>query len=154
MTLKVVYSHMNYLYPSYAEITDFCVRRADLLRGHIDAVLGITRGGLIPAVILSQQLEVPLIPISYSSSEGKGEYKGYKNSLPFVEARRILVVDDICDSGHTMKEVYDHYVPRNEKVMTLALYYKESSCYKPDYYQWYLTQDSGWVVFPWEKSPQ
>ena len=88
----------------------------------IDSVLGIPRGGLIPAVLISHRLELPLV------------------TLPEPHT---LVVDDIADSGKTLSNAPGIY--------TGVLHYKShTSKFKPDYSVDYL-KDSPWIHMPFEK---
>jgi len=87
----------------------------------IDSVTGIERGGLIPAVMLSHKLRIP-----YTEAIGPNT----------------LVVDDICDSGITIKDAPGSY--------TATLHYKESAMAKPDIYANLLVNESQWIVYPWE----
>lgn len=144
---------MNKLNPSFDEITEACDDMSETIKNlKVETIVAITRGGLVPGVILSQHTDIPMIPISYSSHQGKGEFKAHNNKLPYIHGNVILIVDDICDSGHTMKEVVDHY-NYGRTVYSFSLFFKEGSCITPDIFCWKLTADSGWVVFPWEKNP-
>tara|TARA_R110002050_G_scaffold134956_1_gene257506 strand:- start:3399 stop:3806 length:408 start_codon:yes stop_codon:yes gene_type:complete len=87
-------------------------------------VKGLPRGGLIPAVILSHKLG-----ISYASNE-----------LTLYQ-RNVLVVDDICDSGKTLKSI-NH--------STAVLHYKpHTSIIEPTFYACKFECDD-WIVYPWE----
>lgn len=114
-------------------------------------IIGLARGGLIPAVILSQSMGVQMIAVHYSSTHGKGDDKNHANLLPQIENERILIIDDICDSGHTMKEVVDHFSQTN-KVMTAAIYHKDGSIHKPDFFWHDLPSDAPFIIFPWERN--
>jgi hypoxanthine phosphoribosyltransferase len=140
-------------HPSYNDIEKGC----GLLATHIirnlddpDIIVGLARGGLVPAVILSHIMNVKMIPISYSSKKGQGEYKQYENTLPLIPYKNILIMDDIIDSGHTMKEVHDYYADLGHSVKIASLYWKEGSVIEPEYYWQYLTKDDPWIIFSWE----
>lgn len=139
--------------PSYFDLDRACAVIANrLLRSGVnpDRIVGLTRGGLIPAVVLSHILETPMVPVSYSSLRGKGEYRAHENQLPEIEGRLILLVDDICDSGHTLREVHDYYERKNYEVVSAALYYKRGAVYEPTHYWQTIPADAPWVTFPWE----
>jgi hypoxanthine phosphoribosyltransferase len=86
----------------------------------ITSVTGIQRGGLIPAVMISHKLNIP-----YVSRINKDT----------------LVVDDICDTGETLKSSIALY--------TATLHYKPTASYTPDFY----AKETGteWLVYPWER---
>lgn len=144
-------------YPSWHDIEKGCaliVNQSLKANRTYGAIVGLTRGGLIPAVIISHILNVPVIPVSYSSKGGRGD-GSYVNELPQIRWGEdihpaLLVVDDICDSGNTMIEVCHHYKTTGHIVSSAALYYKESSLIRPDFYWQELPNDAPWITYPWE----
>jgi hypoxanthine phosphoribosyltransferase len=141
--------------PTYNEIHAACVSAAKQLEinGHkIERVVGLVRGGLMPAVIMSHCLnDIPMTAISYSSKSGNGDNKNHTNVLPDIEENTILICDDIVDTGYSMREVVDHYIALNKVCVTFALYSKETAVFKPDY-AWRVVdaEETGWIVFPFE----
>lgn len=95
----------------------------------IKAIIGLPRGGLIPAVMLSHKLKVPLI-----NDDNDMDDNGY-----------ILIVDDICDSGKTLEE-YKNY----KYILTATLHYKNSASVEPNFW-WKLAGENEWIVYPWEQ---
>ena len=97
-------------------------------------IYGLPRGGLIPAVMLSHQLGIPMV---------KGDI-----------GPDTLIIDDICDSGETLnKFVRKHQTlysfPFNLK--TAVLHYKpHTSCFEPTFYVKKWDKDD-WLVYPWER---
>lgn len=117
-------------------------------------IVGLSRGGLVPAVVISHALENlsyenVVVPVSYSSKVGNGDGKNHDNKLPMLRTESILIIDDIIDGGHTMKEVYDFYVQRHV-THTASLYYKESAVFQPTYYWQLIPENSPWIIFPFE----
>jgi uncharacterized protein len=96
-------------------------------------IFGLQRGGLIPAVMLSHKLGIPMV---------KGDI-----------GPDTLIVDDICDSGETLHEfVKNHQTlysfPFNLK--TAVLHHKpHTTCFKPTIYAEEWNYDD-WIVYPWE----
>ena len=149
-------------HPTYHHL-DRAVREAtDRIQKHgdlkVDRVVGMARGGLFPAMIMSHILNVPMTAIHYSSKKGEGEYKMYDNdrafdSLMSDRKERLLVVDDICDSGHTFREVVECFdVLKVHPVITYAIYYKEreEGSFKPNLHTYTIPEDAPWIIFPWE----
>src|SRR6516165_7040548 len=64
-----------------------------------DAVVGIARGGLVPATIAAGILALPLAMISFDRASGTTTWVG----APPAAGSRILLVDDGCSSGQTMR---------------------------------------------------
>lgn len=126
-------------HPTYDDIHNACREWSTKFGRFVqkfDCVVGVSRGGLIPAVITSHMLEVPFTPISYSSTSGAGDNKNHQNSLPDIDGTVILVIDDICDTGLTLKEIADHYRNKGKIVYTCVLHYKvrKNGPHIPDFY--------------------
>ena len=94
-------------------------------------ISGIPRGGLVPAVMLSHSLNIPYI--SYSAAK----------ELTKEERTKVLVIDDICDSGYTVQEAQNYFF----KTGTLTL--RTGSVTSPDYVGGTIDNED-WIVFPWE----
>ena len=126
---------------------------AQELNRAVHTIVGVTRGGLIPAIILSHELEKPMCCADYSSKDGAGDDKrttscGELPDLPY--GAPLLIVDDICDTGRTLSELWSEYTERGHIVHTAALYYKVGSEFKPTFFAEEISEDAPWVVFPWE----
>ena len=116
-------------------------------------IIGLIRGGMIPAVIVSHALDdTKMEAIDYSSGDGAGDDRNHHtNKIPkFDSVNRLLVVDDICDTGNSMQEVVTEYKSQGHEVLTFALYYKVSSVFKPDFICQTIPEDSPWIIFPFE----
>lgn len=118
----------------------------------IDAVVAPVRGGLMFGVVASHTLNVPLIPVHYSSKAGNGDDKTQVNTIASLAngIKTILLTDDIVDSGNTLKEIVEAYTAAGIKVITAAFHYKESAVFQPDVYYWRIPADSEFIVFPYE----
>ena len=87
----------------------------------IKSITGIQRGGLIPAVMISHKLHIPFVSRINKDT---------------------LVVDDICDTGETLKNTIGMY--------TATLHYKPTAIFTPDFYSKEVGTE--WIVYPWERS--
>ena len=93
----------------------------------ITDIYGLQRGGLIPAVMLSHKLGIPMTVNLISKTT--------------------LIVDDICDSGETFKELFK--IHPNSKFA--CLHFKpHTSHFNPDFSANKFFSDD-WVVYPWER---
>ena len=118
-----------------------------------DMVMGVLKGGLIPARIMSDLLridEIGIIGVKFykgiSTREAKPELT--LPPTPSVSGKRVLVVDDVIETGRTIQLVLDElYRYGVKEVKTTTLYVKKWSPILPDYY--YRITDK-WIVFPWE----
>ena len=110
-------------------------------------IVGIARGGLVPAVMLSHQLNLPMETLGVSFRDNKATH--HTKFKPINDAR-YLIVDDINDSGTTFKVVTDIFKNRRLQHRTAALINKEKSDFNVDFYGEMFYHDD-WINFPWEK---
>ena len=88
-----------------------------------DSIYGIPRGGLIPAVMLSHKLNLPMVE---------------------TIGKNTLIIDDMTDSGVTMKKMPGQW--------TAVLFHKpHTSVFTPNVYS-KLHEGDEWLVFPWEET--
>jgi hypoxanthine phosphoribosyltransferase len=119
-----------------------------------DIIVGIARGGLIPAVRLSHLLGDKLLRMIHiklykdiNLKQEKPELLADVGELP----SKVLVVDDVSDTGETLEFVLKHVREKGAKEVKVAtIAYKPGSRVKPDYY---VFETNKWIVFPWEEMP-
>lgn len=122
-----------------------------------DIILAIARGGLFAAGSLGYALSVKnLYVMNLEFYTGVGErlevpvmLPPYLDKLDLADAR-ILVVDDVADTGHTLKVVHEFCQDVVAESMTAVLYEKSHSLVKCDYV-WKRTDL--WINFPWSTEP-
>ena len=117
--------------------------RPDLIR-----ILAITRGGLFPAGILARELNIKLIETvgmeSYNGMEQGNDVQVLKEFNQRF-SHNVLVVDDLADTGRTLKELKKSLV----KPVVVTLFAKPEGLSMVDYYAEEVPQDT-WVRFPWD----
>ena len=115
----------NKIYLSWDDTIDLVDKLCEKIiteQPNIDSVFGLKRGGLIPAVMVSHKLGLPWSDVMLPNT---------------------LVVDDICDTGETLKNCIGGY--------TAVLHYKpHTSCYQPNIYAT-IHEGDEWIIFPWER---
>ncbi len=122
-------------------------------------IVCIARGGLRVGDTLSRIFKLPLAILSTHSYTGEaGRTRGHLTVATHLTmttptlADRILLVDDLVDSGHTLEAVRRHLLetyPAISALRTAVLWYKASSQAAPDYYTAYLPE-SPWIHQPFE----
>ena len=137
----------------YAMLLDLGVKiRKDKFKP--DIIVGVSRGGWTPARILSDLLENPDIAnvkaeFYLGVAETKKEPIITQSVSVNVNNERVLVVDDVSDTGRSLHLVKSHLLEEGARDLKIAtLYYKPWSITKPDYYE-KTTRD--WIIFPWER---
>lgn len=113
------------------ELVDQFVRKVSDIAAHrhFTGVYGPARGGLPLAVWISHRANLPLL-----SAPSKG----------------CLIVDDIADSGETLKKYSGLSIRQeNERYFIATMFYKHTCCFEPDLWLFEKTYD--WVIFPWEE---
>jgi len=119
-----------------------------------DLIVGVSRGGWAPGRILSDLLEN-----THTANIKIEFYTGIETTTrkPLVTQaisediykKNILVVDDVADTGESLKVALDHVRDKGAgTVRTVTVYYKPHSSFKPDYF---AGTTSNWIIFPWER---
>ena len=144
---------MDKFYIYNHDIVDLTINITKQLKFDIDYVIGIARGGLIPAVWISHALNKPLLTVnlqSYDNEEQK-EIKWIQTiDQSLIERKHLLIVDDICDTGNTFKAVARH-CQTAKTIQYAAVIKKYSSPSDIICYSAIVGNDNKWYVFPWEE---
>ncbi|MFT3861808.1 phosphoribosyltransferase [Micropruina sp.] len=122
-----------------------------------DVIVAVARGGLVAAGALAYALGVKL-----ADAMNVEFYTDVATTLPdpvllaplldieSIAGRRVLVVDDVADSGRTMDLVMKILLANGAEVRTAVLYTKPTSVFQVDFV-W--KQTDAWIVFPWSALP-
>jgi len=117
----------------------------------IDRLIAISRGGLIPARILSDFLQLPISNIvisSYTNLKQLKEPEIIEVSKIDLKGKSILIVDEVSDTGKTFVRALKYFQERPVKnILTCAPYIKPKTQFIPNFYQ--ETIDA-WIVFPYD----
>ena len=169
---------MKKVYYTWQQVEGACLdiaRQINNSNWRPDYIVGITRGGLVPAVLLSQYLEVPMQSLDVSLRDGGqcvsncgmaedayGFNAAEKDGDPLC--KNILVVDDINDQGSTIAWIKQDWqsscLPNDARwnyvwghnVRFATLTNNLSSKETVDYSVWEVNkaEDDCWLVYPWE----
>jgi hypoxanthine phosphoribosyltransferase len=119
-----------------------------------DIIIAIARGGYTPARILSDYLgvmDMTSFKVKHYQSTEKDAVAVIQHPLAAdVSGQKILLVDDVSDTGDTFEVAIDHInvCTNPTEIRSAVLHHKTISKYKPDYYtrevkEWH------WITYPW-----
>lgn len=132
-----------------------------------EIIVGLVRGGVVPAVKLSHYMNCKMHTLSVSLRDHVDRVSDCGLSEMAAQGKKILIVDDIMDSGDTFRWIKQDW-PENEgadpaqwdkdiwnkTVKFAALVSNESSKMSVDYSGQTMNrvdQPDSWYVFPWER---
>jgi uncharacterized protein len=149
---------MEKRYLEWAEIhtlTDSLVTRLE--RKDFDAVLAITRGGMVPGCLISESLDLRnvltaavMFYTGVSTTLDKPQFLQFPADSLLV-GKRILVVDDVWESGRTIVAVKNRILQAGGKPTVATLHYKPArSLFKTDFPDLFAEQTDEWIVYPWD----
>ncbi len=152
----------KHLYVSYDEYHNLIEKLAIKIHQsgwQFDTILCLARGGLRPGDILSRVFDKPLAIMSTSSYRSDaGTVQGVLDIARFITtpkgeiAGKVLLVDDLADSGLTLqtviKQLKDNYAPISE-LRSAVIWTKALSTYTPDYSVEFLSTNP-WIHQPFE----
>ena len=145
---------MNKLWYSWEEMRrDVNVLARDIVLDNFDPVVivGLSRGGLTPGVMLSHWFKKPF----KSVASALRDFPEWEEYLPRPTDKRVLIVDDICDSGETFHKMANHIIKKANgvDVRFATLWWNNECNFEPKYYVREIAKDSTntWVHFPWEQ---
>ena len=149
-------AELKFLYLTWNDIQSLAEKTADMIKEDgfdADIIIAVSRGGFDPARIISDQLGIRKLAslqiIYYSSVAEKRE----KPEILFplnaqIEGLKVLVVDDVSDSGHSLIVVKKYIEEQGVAEVRIAtLHHKPWSEFKPDYY---AEEVDKWILYPWE----
>ena len=119
-----------------------------------DLVIAIARGGYMPARLISDYLDIPdlasLRVIHYRGTEQEPQARVQYSLSAKPDGRRVLLVDDVSDSGETFEVAIRHILSKGEpaELRTAALDHKIVSRIQPDYYARAI-KEWHWIIYPW-----
>jgi len=147
---------MDYERLSWDEIQTQCETLAKKIKEQkveFDLIIGIARGGWVPARILSDLLnndELYTMRVKFYDDVAKTKEKPIITHPTQVDVtgKKVLLVDDIADTGESLLAALTHLKERNAgTINVVTLVKKPVSKFTPDLY---VLETPAWVIFPWE----
>ena len=135
------------------------MRLATLIRDsdfHPDIVVAIGRGGFVPARLLCDYLDIMALTSikieHYLSGSAKQEQAVIRYPLcTTIENQRVLLVDDVNDSGDTLEIAIQHLAGfKPHEVRTAVIHHKTCTHFQVDYQAKKITKWR-WLIYPWAR---
>ncbi len=141
---------------SWNQIYDLCLKISKSIKKSgfkPDVIVAIGRGGWIPGRIISDFLgirELYSVKAEYwDVVQTKDEAIITQPINVEIEGKKVLVVDDVADTGKTLNVVISHLKKTGaSEIRTVVLQYKKTSKFSPDY-SGEVLKKWVWVVYPW-----
>ena len=151
--------HLYVSWDEYHMLTERLALKVHNSGWQFDQILCLARGGMRPGDVLSRVFDKPLAIMSTSSYRADaGTVQGTLDIAHYITtpkgqiAGRVLLVDDLADTGHTLKAVVDRLKEKYEtihQIRSAVLWVKGVSVFKPDYFVDYLPTNP-WIHQPFE----
>jgi hypoxanthine phosphoribosyltransferase len=147
----------SYVAPGWDDIYEMLIDIALRIKRsgfEADFIVGVARGGWAPGRILSDLLRnacTANVKIEFYVGLGKTARKPMITQpvSEDVSGKKVLVVDDVSDTGESLKAARDHVLERGASdVRTVTVYFKPGSSFKPDFF---ANSTADWIIFPWER---
>jgi len=127
-----------------------------LVGDEFDLLLAITRGGLVPAGMLAYRLRIRSILVAaveyYDELGQPGPHPTFLQfpADPLLRGQRVLVVDEVWDSGTTIHAVTERIRQAGGLPTTVVLHYKPSHSVVPGEPDLFAVTTDAWVVYPFK----
>jgi len=121
----------------YVEWNEFCLLAKSLAEKikassfHPETIHMVPRGGLVLGRLMTDLLNVKNLALTET----------------FPTERRVLIVDEICDTGNTLLRITRGPLYRFCNIKTAVIHVKPWRKFNPD---WWMVETSDWIVYPWE----
>jgi hypoxanthine phosphoribosyltransferase len=142
---------------TWADLDDLVGIVAERLAGQsFDVMLAITRGGMVPAGMLAYRLRLRDILVAAVEYYDEAGHPGPSPTFfqfpadPLLRGKRVLVVDEVWDSGTTIDAVTERVLQAGGEPVTAVLHYKPERSVVPRRPDVYAVETNAWVVYPFK----
>ena len=140
-----------YSYENFKHDTSLLIKKVNSFEP--EAIVGIARGGLTLSHCVAEGLnirEVQTIRTELYDVTCKREKISLFGNCDFQNVKRVIVLDDIADSGETLKEIMSYLESSFNGIefKSATLFYKQTSMYEPHFW---VNEAHNWIEFFWEK---
>ena len=149
---------MEQIQLSWDDVEELVASLVENLPRDYDLLLVITRGGMVPACLISEQTDIRNIvaaAVMFYTSVGKTlpdpvflEFP----ADPLLYGKRVLVVDDVWDTGRTIVAVKEKVLAAGGQADLAVLHYKPNHSQFDEAPNYYAKTTEAWIVYPWDPS--
>ena len=112
-----------------------------------EIVLGIAKAGVIPGVVVASILQSEFSSMAVTRREAGAAPVLISGPPPSIAGRRVLVVDETCDTGSTMKLALSEIRALRPAEVRSAVSFKTGD-YTPDFYAF---ETENFIILPWDR---
>jgi hypothetical protein len=156
--VKSAMDKVNKVYLSWTDVDKLIIGMMPRLQAFgYDLVIAITRGGIVPAAIISERLAIQQVLVAsvdfYEDKEHDLDWPVFMQfpTDSFLRGKDALIVDDIWDRGKQVMSVTERVKYAGGRSRSAVLHYKPQRSQfpdkKPDFYA-VATED--WIIYPWD----
>jgi uncharacterized protein len=148
---------MDKVHLTWDDVQDCVGRIIRQLNGEYDCMLVVTRGGLVPACLISEQIGLRNILVAavmfYTGVDERLDAPIFLQfpADPLLAGKKVLVVDDVWDSGRTIMAVKARVEEAQGRPTIAVLHFKPTHSQFPNARPDVYGKESGdWLVYPWD----
>ena len=112
-----------------------------------EIVLGIAKAGVIPGVVVASILQCDFTSMVVTRKDADSQPILVSGPPPSNKGRRVLVVDETCDTGSTMKLALSEVRARKPSEVRSAVSFKTGD-YAPDFHAF---ETDNFIILPWDR---
>jgi uncharacterized protein len=112
-----------------------------------EIVLGIAKAGVIPGVVVASILQCDFTSMVVTRKDADSQPILVSGPPPSIKGRRVLVVDETCDTGSTMKLALSEVRGRKPSEVRSAVSFKTGD-YAPDFHAF---ETDNFIILPWDR---
>jgi hypoxanthine phosphoribosyltransferase len=149
--------HIIYTQEQFISDIEEIIKQLSAIDFQPDLIVGIIRGGVVPAIHLSHKLNCSIKLIEWSGRDSK--IKDWRNldkvAIMAEHGKKVLLIDDIVDSGITLCEIKQRLFDTKKNILYGTLWYNPGQTTSVDFYCNTIDRatDDRWVYMPWELPP-
>jgi uncharacterized protein len=112
-----------------------------------EVVLGIAKAGVIPGAVVASILQCDFASMIVTRQEAGGDPVLVAGPPASIRGRRVLIVDETCDTGHTMRLALSEVRALRPAEVHTAVAFKTGP-YAPDYHAF---ETENFIILPWDR---